>query len=55
MPRQVGSFSHPGGHFDPLLSELQEGTLYDFPPDNECQTWYCNIEGCVHASLHVTS
>jgi hypothetical protein len=22
-----------------------EGTVYDFPKDNECETIYCNIEG----------
>ncbi|GAX10831.1 hypothetical protein FisN_31Hh038 [Fistulifera solaris] len=30
---------------DAIEFDVDEGTVYDFPKDHECQTIYCNIEG----------
>lgn len=43
---QVGPLNNPkDGHFDPEKSEFGEGQVYDFPPNDDCDKVYCNIEG----------
>mmetsp|Transcript_8211 Transcript_8211/g.16615 ORF Transcript_8211/g.16615 Transcript_8211/m.16615 type:complete len:423 (-) Transcript_8211:206-1474(-) len=33
------------GSDSPSLFEIGDGVIYDFPPDDDCQPIYCNVEG----------